>query len=236
MSSLMNFALLVFGLITVCVLGSLLMALLFGWIAYAIFKRIRRAMVDTPTDKQIIQDEGATNVIPECLLIPEDENGMEDATDVELSVDELLDVFEDTISQSESVPPISSEETSPVMTPNEPNDIPQLAQNKDESSVAHNIVQKSTDIEETMRVAPTDLMNTHSSNAAKSFQKLLQFAMAQGPSETDDSATSTQVETAASSSPEQTDETTGSVARNQRSKGKSKKKKNKRNKGRNGKN
>jgi uncharacterized membrane protein YraQ (UPF0718 family) len=232
----MNFALLVFGLITVCVLGSLLMALLFGWIVYAIFKRIRRAMVDTPTDKQIIQDEGATNVIPECLLIPEDENGMEDATDVELSVDELLDVFEDTISQSESVPPISSEETSPVMTPNEPNDIPQLAQNKDESSVAHNIVQKSTDKEESMRVAPTDLMTTHSSNAAKSFQKLLQFAMSQDPSETDISATTTQVEAATDSSPEQTDETTGSVARNQRSKGKGKKKKNKRNKGRNGKN
>ena len=233
----MNFALLVFGLITVCVLGSLLMALLFGWIVYAIFKRIRRAIVDTPTDKQI-QDEGATNVIPECLLIPEDEKGMEDATELEYCVDELMDVdvpFEDTISQSEPVPP-SSEETSPALTPNEPNDIPQLAQNKDESSVAHNIVQKSTDKEETMRVAPTDLMNTHSSNAAKSFQKLLQFAMAQGPSETDVSATSTQVETAASSSPEQTDETTGSVARNQRSKGKSKKKKNKRNKGRNTKN
>ena len=229
----MNFALLVFGLITVCVLGSLLMTLLFGWIVYAIYKRIRRAIVDTPTDKQI-QDEGATNVIPGCLK-PEDEKEMEDATDVELSVDELLDVFEDTISQSEPVPP-SSEETSPALTPNEPNDIPQLAQNKDESSVAHNIVQKSTDKEESMRVAPTDLMTTHSSNAAKSFQKLLQFAMAQGPSETDVSATSTQVETAASSSPEQTDETTGSVAGNQRSKGKSKKKKNKRNKGRNGKN
>ena len=214
------------------------MALLFGWIAYAIFKRIRRAIVDTPTDKQIIQDEGATNVIPECLLIPEDEKGMEDATELEYCVHELLDVdvpIEDIISQSESVPP-SSEETSPALTPNEPNDIPQLAQNKDESSVAHNIVQKSTDKEETMRVAPTDLMNTHSSNAAKSFQKLLQFAISQGPSETDVSATSTQVEAAADSSPEQTDETTGSVARNQRSKGKSKKKKNKRNKGRNGKN
>jgi hypothetical protein len=233
----MNFALLVFGLITVCVLGSLLMTLLFGWIVYAIYKRIRRAIVDTPTDKQI-QDEGATNVIPECLLIPEDEKGMEDATELEYGVDELLDVdvpFEDTISQSEPVPP-SSEETSPALTPNEPNDVPQLAQNKDESSVAHNIVQKSTDKEETMRVAPTDLMTTHSSNAAKSFQKLLQFAMAQGPSETDVSATSTQVEAAADSSPEQTDETTGSVARNQRSKGKSKKKKNKRSKGRNGKN
>ena len=47
----MNFALLVFGLITISVLGSLLMALLFGWIVYAIFKRICRAMVDTPTDK-----------------------------------------------------------------------------------------------------------------------------------------------------------------------------------------
>ena len=214
------------------------MALLFGWIVYAIFKRIRRAIVDMPTDKQI-QDEGATNVIPECLLIPEDEKGMEDATELEYCVHELLDVdvpIEDIISQSESVPPISSEETSPVMTPNEPNDIPQLAQNKDESSVAHNIVQKSTDKEESMRVAPTDLMTTHSSNAAKSFQKLLQFAMSQGPSETDVSATSTQVEEAVSSSPEQTDETTGSVARNQRSKGKGKKKKNKRNKGRNGKN
>ena len=213
------------------------MTLLFGWIVYAIYKRIRRAIVDTPTDKQI-QDEGATNVIPECLLIPEDEKGMEDATELEYCVDELLDVdvpIEDIISQSESVPP-RTEETSPVVTPNEPNDIPQLAQNKDESSVAHNIVQKSTDKEETMRVAPTDLMNTHSSNAAKSFQKLLQFAMAQGPSETDVSATSTQVEAAADSSPEQTDETTGSVARNQRSKGKGKKKKNKRNKGRNGKN
>jgi hypothetical protein len=79
-------------------------------------------------------------------------------------------------------------------------------------------------------------MATHSSNAAKSFQKLLQFAMSQGPSETDVSATSTQVEAAADSSLEQTDATTGSVARNQRSKGKSKKKKNKRNKGRNVKN
>jgi hypothetical protein len=229
----MNFALLVFGLITVCVLGSLLMALLFGWIVYAIFKRIRRAIVDMPTDKQI-QDEGATNVIPGCLK-PEDEKEMEDATDVELSVDELLDVFEDTISQSEPVP-ASYEETSPAVTPNEPNDIPQLAQNKDESSVAHNIAQKSTDKEESMRVAPTDLMTTHSSNAAKSFQKLLQFVMSQGPSETDVSAASTQVEAAADSSPEQTDETTGSVARNQRRKGKGKKKKNKRNKGRNGKN
>jgi hypothetical protein len=122
------------------------------------------------------------------------------------------------------------------VTPNEPNDIPQLAQNKDESSVAHNIAQKSTDKEESMRVAPTDLMTTHSSNAAKSFQKLLQFVMSQGPSETDVSAASTQVEAAADSSPEQTDETTGSVARNQRRKGKGKKKKNKRNKGRNGKN
>ena len=214
------------------------MTLLFGWIVYAIYKRIRRAIVDTPTDKQI-QDEGATNVIPECLLIPEDEKGMEDATELEYCVHELLDVdvrIEDIISQSESVPPISFEETSPVVTPNEPNDIPQLAQNKDESSSAHNIVQKSTDKEQSMRVAPTDLMTTHSSNAAKSFQKLLQFAMAQGPSETDVSATSTQVEAAADSSPEQTDETTGSVARNQRSKGKGKKKKNKRNKGRNGKN
>ena len=203
---------------------------------YAIFKRILRAMVDTPTDKQI-QDEGATNVIPDCLK-PEDEKGMKDALELEYCVHELLDVvvpFEDTISQSEPVPP-RTEETSPVATPNEPNDIPQLAQNKDESSVAHNIVQKSTDKEESMRVAPTDLMTTHSSNAAKSFQKLLQFAMSQDPSETDISATSTQVEAATDSSPEQTDETTGSVARNQRSKGKSKKKKNKRNKGRNGKN
>jgi uncharacterized membrane protein YraQ (UPF0718 family) len=219
----MNFALLVFGLITVCVLGSLLMALLFGWIVYAIFKRIRRAMVDTPTDKQIIQDEGATNVIPECLLIPEDEKGMEDATELEYCVHELLDVvvpFEDTISQSEPVPP-RTEETSPAVIHNEPNDIPKLAHNKDEPS---------------LRVPPTDLMTTHSSNAAKSFQKLLQFAMSQGSSETDVSATSTQVEPAADSSPEQTDETTGSVARNQRSKGKSKKKKNKRNKGRNTKN
>jgi len=219
----MNFALLVFGLITVCVLGSLLMALLFGWIAYAIFKRIRRAMVDTPTDKQIIQDEGATNVIPECLLIPEDEKGMEDATELEYGVDELLDVdvpFEDTISQSEPVPP-RTEETSPAVIHNEPNDIPKLVHNK---------------VEPSLRVPPTDLMTTHSSNAAKSFQKLLQFAMSQGSSETDVSATSTQVEPAADSSPEQTDETTGSVARNQRSKGKSKKKKNKRNKGRNTKN
>jgi uncharacterized membrane protein YraQ (UPF0718 family) len=235
----MNFALLVFGLITVCVLGSLLMALLFGWIAYAIFKRIRRAIVDTPTDKQIIQDEGATNVIPECLLIPEDEKGMEDAPELEYCVHELLDVvvpIKDTISQSKPIPP-SSEETSPAVIHNEPNDIPQLAQNKDESSVAHNIVQKSTDKEESMRVAPTDLMTTHSSNAAKSFQKLLQFAMSQDPSETYISATSTQVEAATDSSPEQTDETTGSVARNQqRSKGQGKKKKNKRNKGRNGKN
>ena len=104
------------------------------------------------------------------------------------------------------------------MTPNnEPNAIPKLAQNKDEPS---------------LRVPPTDLMAMHSSNAAKSFQKLLQFAMSQGPSETDVSATSTQVEAAADSSPEQT----GSVARNQRSNGKGKKKKNKRNKGRNGKN
>ena len=235
MRSVMNFALLVFGLITVCVLGSLLMTLLFGWIVYAIFKRIRRAIVDTPTDKQI-QDEGATNVIPECLLIPEDEKGMEDTTELEYCVHELLDVvvpIEDTISQSEPVPP-RTEETSPAVIHNEPNDIPQLAQNKDESSVAHNIVQKSTDKEESMRVAPTDLMTTHSSNAAKSFQKLLQFAMSQDPSETDVSATSTQVEAAADSSPEQTDETTGSVARNQRSKAKSKKK-NKRNKGRNAK-
>jgi uncharacterized membrane protein YraQ (UPF0718 family) len=221
----MNFALLVFGLITVCVLGSLLMALLFGWIVYAIFKRIRRAMVDTPTDKQIIQDEGATNVIPECL-ISEDEKGMlEDAPELEYCVHELLDVvvpIEDTISQSEPVPPRSSEENSSAVTPNnEPNDIPKLAQDKDEPS---------------LRVPPTDLMTTHSSNAAKSFQKLLQFVMSQGPSETDVSATSTQVEPAADSSPEQTDETTGSVARNQRSKGKSKKKKNKRNKGRNTKN
>ena len=113
------------------------------------------------------------------------------------------------------------------MTPNnEPNAIPKLAQDKDEPS---------------LRVPPTDLMATHSSNAAKSFQKLLQFAMSQqGPSETDVSATSTQVESAAASSPdvlEQTDQTTGSVARNQqRSKGKSKKKKNKRNKGHNAKN
>ena len=201
------------------------MALLFGWIVYAIFKRIRRAMVDTPTDKQIIQDEGATNVIPECLLIPEDEKEMEDAPELEYCVHELLDVvvpIEDTISQSEPVPPSSSEETSSAVTPNnEPNDIPKLAQDKDEPS---------------LRVPPTDLMATHSSNAAKSFQKLLQFAMSQGPSETDVSATSTQVEAAADSSPEQTDETTGSVARNQRSKGKGKKKKNKRNKGRNGKN
>ena len=214
------------------------MALLFGWIAYAIFKRIRRAIVDTPTDKQIIQDEGATNVIPECLLIPEDEKGMEDAPELEYCVHELLDVvvpIKDTISQSKPIPP-SSEETSPAVIHNEPNDIPQLAQNKDESSVAHNIVQKSTDKEESMRVAPTDLMTTHSSNAAESFQKLLQFAMSQDPSETDISATTTQVEAATDSSPEQTDETTGSVARNQRSKGKSKKKKNKRNKGRNGKN
>ena len=203
------------------------MALLFGWIAYAIFKRIRRAMVDTPTDKQIIQDEGATNVIPECLLIPEDEKGMEDTTELEYCVHELLDVvvpIEDTISQSEPLPP-RTEETSPAVIHNEPNDIPKLVQNKDEPS---------------LRVPPTDLMATHSSNAAKSFQKLLQFAMSQqGPSETDVSATSTQVESAAASSPvlEQTDQTTGSVARNQqRSKGKSKKKKNKRNKGHNAKN
>jgi hypothetical protein len=219
----MNFALLVFGLITVCVLGSLLMTLLFGWIVYAIFKRIRRAIVDTPTDKQIIQDEGATNVIPECLLIPEDEKGMEDTTELEYCVHELLDVvvpIEDTISQSEPLPP-RTEETSPAVIHNEPNDIPKLVQNKDEPS---------------LRVPPTDLMATHSSNAAKSFQKLLQFAMSQGPSETDVSATSTQVEAAADSSLEQTDATTGSVARNQRSKGKSKKKKNKRNKGRNVKN
>ena len=204
------------------------MTLLFGWIVYAIYKRIRRAIVDTPTDKQI-QDEGATNVIPECLLIPEDEKGMEDATELEYCVDELMDVdvpFEDTISQSEPVPPSRSEETSSAVTPNtEPNDIPKLAQDKDEPS---------------LRVPPTDLIATHSSNAAKSFQKLLQFAMSQqGPSETDVSATSTQVESAAASSPvlEQTDQTTGSVARNQqRSKGKSKKKKNKRNKGHNAKN
>ena len=216
----MNFALLVFGLITISVLGSLLMALLFGWIVYAIFKRILRAMVDTPTDKQI-QDEGATNVIPECLLIPEDEKGMEDATELEYCVHELLDVvvpFEDTISQSEPVPP-RTEETSPAVIHNEPNDIPKLAHNK---------------VEPSLRVPPTDLMTTHSSNAAKSFQKLLQFAMSQDPSETDISATSTQVEAATDSSPEQTDETTGSVARNQRSKAKSKKK-NKRNKGRNAK-
>jgi hypothetical protein len=113
------------------------------------------------------------------------------------------------------------------VTPNnEPNDIPKLAQDKDEPS---------------LRVPPTDLMATHSSNAAKSFQKLLQFAMSQQgllvSSEIDVSAT--QVESAAASSPvlEQTDQTTGSVARNQqRSKGKSKKKKNKRNKGHNAKN
>jgi hypothetical protein len=163
-------------------------------------------------------------------LISEDEKGMlEDAPELEYCVHELLDVvvpIEDTISQSEPVPPRSSEENSSAVTPNnEPNDIPKLAQDKDEPS---------------LRVPPTDLMATHSSNAAKSFQKLLQFAMSQqGPSETDVSATSTQVESAAASSPvlEQTDQTTGSVARNQqRSKGKSKKKKNKRNKGHNAKN
>jgi hypothetical protein len=40
-------------------------------------------------------------------------------------------------------------------------------------------------------------MTTHSSNTAKSFQKLLQFAVSQGPSKTDVSATSTQVEAVA---------------------------------------
>lgn len=214
--------LLVFGLITISVLGSLVIALLLGWIAYAIVDTF-----DTLTDK------------PECLK-PEDETKIEDATELEFCVHELDNAvravpFKDTISQSEPAPP-STEEASPAVTPNQPNGIPKLAQNKDES-VEHKIVQKSTQKEESLRVPPTDIMTTHSSNTAKSFQKLLQFAVSQGPSKTDVSATSTQVEAVADSSLEQqTDETTASVARNQRSiEGKGKKKKNKRNKGRNGK-
>jgi hypothetical protein len=39
--------------------------------------------------------------------------------------------FEDTIFQSEPVPP-STKETSPAVTHNEPNGIPKLTQNKDE--------------------------------------------------------------------------------------------------------
>ena len=235
MDSVLNFALLVFGLITVSVLGSLLMVLLLGWISYA---SDDNALTDQSgldvTVPEENQNEGATNVTSECLK-------PEDAPDVEWSVHELDDVvvpFGDTISlKSEPLPP-RTEETSPgrnvAVTLNEPNDIPRLAQNEDEPAVASRIVQNSTDKEELLRVSPTEIMTMHSTNAAKSFQKLLQFAMSQGPSETDVSATSTQVEAATNSSLEQTDETTGSVARNQRSKAKSKKK-NKRNKGRNAK-
>ena len=45
-----------------------------------------------------------------------------------------------------------------------------------------------------LQVSNTDIM-THSSNAAKSFQKLLQIVMSQAPSEIDVTATSTQLET-----------------------------------------
>jgi hypothetical protein len=232
MDSVLNLALLVFALITVSVLGSLVMVLLLGWIFYA---SDDNALTDQSGSDVTVpeenQSEGATNFTSECLK-------PEDAPDVEWSVHELDDVvvpFGDTISlKSEPLPP-RTEETSPAVTlNNEPNDIPRLAQNEDEPAVASRIVQNSTDKEELLRVSPTEIMTMHSTNAAKSFQKLLQFAMSQGPSETDVSATSTQVEAATNSSLEQTDETTGSVARNQRSKAKSKKK-NKRNKGRNAK-
>ena len=45
-----------------------------------------------------------------------------------------------------------------------------------------------------LQVSNTDIM-THSSNAAKSFQKLLQIVMSQAPSEIDVTATSTQLGT-----------------------------------------
>ena len=58
-----------------------------------------------------------------------------------------------------------------------------------------------------LQVSNTDIM-THSSNAAKSFQKLSQIVMSQAPSEINVTATSTQLET--------------DDARNQRSKGEKK--------------
>ena len=73
-----------------------------------------------------------------------------------------------------------------------------------------------------LQVSNTDIM-THLSNAAKSFQKLLQIVMSQAPlTEINVTATSTQLET--------------DDARNQRSKGKKNKKKKNKRKGRNGKN
>ncbi len=111
-------------------------------------------------------------------------------------------------------------------------------QNEDESAVAQNIFQKQADKEmAALPVPKTCVMMTHSTNAANSFQKLLQFAMSQDPSPSETDATETATQPVAAESSSTNPETTpdSGVVGNQKRKGKNKNKKNKR-KGRNGKN
>lgn len=249
MDSVQNLSAMVFCVIAVSA-GSLVMGLL-GWMAYAgVFRR--RSVTDQSgfdvTVPDELQDESASSVMPESF-IPEEEQGMEEKSLV-LSVEHGFDEpdvvvpCEDTIiPQSELLP--SSEESQPI-TPNEPSDIPRPTEIIEESLVPTCLdacTQPTSDVvdlpmaENSETQIPHVVMMTHSSNAAKSFQRLLESAMSPAPSESEVTATPTQsVADDSSHIPERTDETTDSVARNQRRKGKNQKKKNKRKGGRNGKN